>query len=229
VRGTVYFDGYGIAGLLWALAAWAIAGTAALALVATWRRRTTPGAGGARTVTEGRHAAPPASGPGPPRVTCSARSRVDAPPATVWPWLVQLGKQRAGWYLPHAVERFLPRSRRAARSLNPAWLGLETGDIIPDYGGRHETFEVAQITPPAALVYRSRRGHTNLTWSLTLEPVGGQLASDEPARTRVFLRLRMTPVRHQRLARAAGELIDLLTVAGMAAGLAERLRRRARP
>ena len=33
----------------------------------------------------------------------------------------------------------------------------------------------------------------------------------------------MAPVRHQRLARTAGELVDLLTVAGMAAGLKERL------
>jgi nucleotide-binding universal stress UspA family protein len=65
VRGTVYFDGYGVAGPLWALAAWAIAGTAALALVATWRRRTATGALGSRTVTVGRHAAPAAAGPGP--------------------------------------------------------------------------------------------------------------------------------------------------------------------
>jgi hypothetical protein len=25
---------------------------------------------------------------------------VAAPPAAVWPWLVQLGKKQAGWYLP---------------------------------------------------------------------------------------------------------------------------------
>jgi hypothetical protein len=140
---------------------------------------------------------------------------VPGPPAQVWPWLVQLGKQRAGWYLPGRAERFLPRSRRAARTVNPAWLGLRPGDVIPDYGGRHETFEVAAITAPSSLVYRSRRGHTDLTWSLTLEPA--------PGGTRVFLRLRMAPVRHQRLARTAGELVDLLTVAGMAAGLRERL------
>jgi hypothetical protein len=141
-----------------------------------------------------------------------------APREAVWPWLVQLGKGRAGWYLPRTIERFLPGSRRAARSLNPAWLRLEAGDVVPDYGGRNETFQVALITPPAALVYRSQRGRTSLTWSLVLEPVGS-----EPGRTRVFLRLRMAPVRHKPLARTAGELIDLLTVAGMAAGLAERL------
>ena len=143
---------------------------------------------------------------------------VEAPPEVVWPWLVQLGKGRAGWYLPRAIEWLVPSSRRAARSLNPAWLRLQTGDVIPDYGGRNETFQVAQITPPGALVYRSRRGRTSLTWSLTLESV-----NSEPGRTRVFLRLRMAPVRHKLLARTAGDLIDLLTIAGMAAGLAERL------
>jgi hypothetical protein len=151
---------------------------------------------------------------------------VPAPPEQVWPWLVQLGKQRAGWYLPARAERFLPRSRRAARTVNPAWLGLHPGDIIPDYGGRHETFEVAAITAPGSLVYRSRRGHTNLSWSLTLEPVPGppeEPGPGSPGYTRIFLRLRMAPVRHQRLARTAGELVDLLTVAGMAAGLRERL------
>lgn len=143
---------------------------------------------------------------------------VPGPPEQVWPWLVQLGKQRAGWYLPARAERFLPRSRRAARTVNPAWLGLRPGDVIPDYGGRHETFEVAAITAPSSLVYRSRRGHTDVTWSLTMEPATGP-----PGQTRIFLRLRMAPVRHQRLARTAGELVDLLTVAGMAAGLNERL------
>ncbi len=120
--------------------------------------------------------------------------------------------------VPGPPEQVWPRSRRAARAVNPAWLGLRPGDVIPDYGGRHETFEVATITAPGALVYRSRRGHTDVTWSLTLEPATGP-----PGRTRIFLRLRMAPVRHQRLARTAGELIDLLTVAGMAAGLKERL------
>ena len=77
---------------------------------------------------------------------------IQAPPPAVWPWLVQLGKKRAGWYLTGAIERFLPRSGRAARVLDPGWLHLEAGDVIPDYGGRTATFQVAQITPPNALV-----------------------------------------------------------------------------
>jgi hypothetical protein len=42
-------------------------------------------------------------------------------------------------------------------------------------------------------------------------------------RTRVLLRLRLAPVRRVWLARTAGELIDLLTVAGLADGLRERM------
>ena len=140
---------------------------------------------------------------------------VAAAPAAVWPWLVQLGKQRGGWYLPAAVERFLPPGRRAARDIRPAWQRLAVGDVIPDYGGRDETFEVAAIEPGSALVYRSVRGRMNVTWSITLQPV--------PTGTRVHLRLRLGPVRRQWLARTAGELIDALTIAGMAAGLKERL------
>jgi len=141
-------------------------------------------------------------------------------PEGAWPWLVQLGKQRAGWYLPRAVERALPPSRRAARSIEQRWQQLRVGDVIPDYGGRHETFTVAEIDPPRTLVYLSRRGRTVVSWSITLHPAppaaGGQ-------RTRVRLRLRLAPVRHPLLARTAGELLDLLTIAGMAAGLRERL------
>jgi nucleotide-binding universal stress UspA family protein len=39
VRAAVYFGGHGAAGPLWVLAAWAVAGVTALALVTAWRRR----------------------------------------------------------------------------------------------------------------------------------------------------------------------------------------------
>jgi hypothetical protein len=142
---------------------------------------------------------------------------VAAPPAAVWPWLVQLGKQRAGWYLPAVVERFLPPGRRAARGIRAAWQRLGPGDVIPDYGGRDETFQVAAIEPESALVYRSTRGRMNVTWSITLLPVAAG------SHTRVHLRLRLGPVRRKWLARTGGEFIDALTIAGMAAGLKERL------
>lgn len=139
-----------------------------------------------------------------------------APPVVVWPWIVQLGKRRAGWYLPRGVERVVPRSHRAARQLLPRWQGLAVGDVIPDYGGSEATFEVAGIEPARHLLYRSTRGGTHLSWAITLTPT--------PQGTRVHLRLRLAPVRRVRLAESVGGLFDALTVAGLAAGLRERVR-----
>jgi hypothetical protein len=141
---------------------------------------------------------------------------VAVPPEAVWPWLEQLGKRRAGWYLPRSLERAIPRSRRALRRIEPSFLGLAVGDVIPDYGGRDETFEVVAIEPPHYLVYRSQRGRVFVSWSIELGEV-------RPGQTRVALRLRLGPVRHKWLARSAGELFDRVTIAGMAAGLRERI------
>jgi hypothetical protein len=139
---------------------------------------------------------------------------LSAPPAEVWPWLVQLGKRRGGWYLPRWFERLVPPSRRGLRRLDPAYLDLQVGDVIPDWGGRDETFTVAGLEPGRHLLHTSTRGRTELTWCLRLSPEGSG--------TRLHLRLRLAPVRHRALAEYAGGLVDLLTVTGLAAGLRER-------
>ena len=138
-----------------------------------------------------------------------------APPSAVWPWFVQLGKRRAGWYLPRWVERAIPPSRRGLRRIDARWQQLEVGDVIPDYGGRNETFEVAQLEPGEVIVYTSQRGRMHLTWSISLVAVGGGC--------RVLLRLRAAPVKRKWLFESVGELFDALTVVGLAAGLRERV------
>jgi hypothetical protein len=138
-----------------------------------------------------------------------------APPAEVWPWLVQLGKRRAGWYLPRRLERLVPPSRRGLRRLEPAYLSLAVGDTIPDWGGRDATFTVAELVPDHHLVHASTRGHVQVSWCLLLTPEGGG--------TRMHLRLRLGGVRRRWLAEYAGGAVDRLTVAGLAAGLRERV------
>lgn len=142
------------------------------------------------------------------------------PPDEVWPWLVQLGKRRAGWYLPAFVERLVPAPRRGLRHLDPRFLDHAVGDVIPDWGGSDATFTLAAAERPRLLLYTSRRGRTDLTWCLHLTPVA---ATDG---TRVHLRLRLGPVRHRRVAASVGGLVDALTVVGLAAGLRERVVRR---
>lgn len=149
-------------------------------------------------------------------------------PATVWPWLEQLGKGRAGWYLPSGVERFVPRERRAARRVDDRWLGLSVGDSIPDWGPGDPTFEVLEIERPRHLVHwsqrprRPRRGVARepirLTWALVLR-------EQERESTELHLRLRVD-LGHDPgpVARYGGGAMDRATIALLGRGLNERLR-----
>ncbi|MGH2892374.1 MAG: hypothetical protein ACRDPM_03775 [Solirubrobacteraceae bacterium] len=150
---------------------------------------------------------------------------IKAGSAEIWPWLMQLGKRRAGWYLPGRVERFLPPQRRAARRVDPRWQALRVGERIPDYGGRDEYLEVARIDPGRALVYRAERRGARFTWALLLEPQG---PSETVLRLRFRGRLRSTGWRRRAIVTAGG-FFDWVTGALMLAGLRERVAAYRRP
>lgn len=71
---------------------------------------------------------------------------IDAPPEAVWPWLVQMGFDRAGWY---SYDRLDMRGK-SVDTILPAHQGLAVGDIIPvsPDGG----FAVKVVDPGRALV-----------------------------------------------------------------------------
>lgn len=121
---------------------------------------------------------------------------INAPPATVWPWLTQMGWHLAGWYTPRWVDRLLfPDNWTALDHLDPHLVrGLRTGDTIPDGPPRTAQYVVAQVEPPRRLVLHStthippgwdtRFGVAFVwTWSFCLTALPG-------GRTRVHLRVR---------------------------------------
>ncbi len=157
------------------------------------------------------------------RVVMDRATTLPAPPEVVWPWLVQLGKQRSGWYMPAWLETVIPRARRGIRTIDPRWQDLAVGDVIPDWGGADATFEVAVLDPPHALVHRSTRprrhgGTLQVSWALVLTPMPG-------SQTRLHLRLRISELgqRLPAVITTVGGLMDEATVRPMFAGLRERL------
>src|SRR3954453_10711860 len=52
---------------------------------------------------------------------------IDAPPDAVWPWLVQMGFGRGGWYSYDQLDM----GGVSAVTLNPAWATLAVGDVMP--------------------------------------------------------------------------------------------------
>ncbi len=158
---------------------------------------------------------------------------IPAPGATVWPWLVQLGKGRAGWYFPRWVELAIPRGRRGLRTIDPALLTLSPGQRVPDWGPGDPQFEVALIEAEHALVYLSlRQKSRNWTWPDGSVPVPGDvlafswalvLAPIGEAHSRLHLRLRMRTARERSPAMFLGGLFDWVTVVLLFAGLRERM------
>ncbi len=71
---------------------------------------------------------------------------IDAPPAAVWPWLVQMGYGRGGWY---SYDQLDMRGTSATKIL-PEHQAIAVGDIIPT--SPTTGFVVREVEPGRALV-----------------------------------------------------------------------------
>ena len=90
---------------------------------------------------------------------------IEAPAAAVWPWLVQMGWHRGGWYTARWVDELLfPANRASADHIVEEFQDLQVGDFVPD--GPPETecgFMVEQLASPRLLVLHST-SHLPLEW-----------------------------------------------------------------
>lgn len=55
---------------------------------------------------------------------------IDAPVKEVWPWLVQIGQDRGGFYSYSWLENLVGCRLRNASSVHPEWQGLRVGDGV---------------------------------------------------------------------------------------------------
>jgi hypothetical protein len=119
---------------------------------------------------------------------------LDAPPADVWPWLVQMGYDRAGWYSWDFLDHFgIP----SARTLHPEWQALSIGDRLPSAPDGEHWFEVAALEPERFLALRASMSglrqydsgaprpskFTDSLWEFQLNELPGR-------RTRLIVRVR---------------------------------------
>jgi len=95
---------------------------------------------------------------------------VDATPADIWPWLVQMGYQRGGLYSYDWLDRlFGYLDRPSANRILPEFQQLSVGDEIPV--GRGGGFPVTAIEPCRALVLGGKGDGFQWVWQFGLYPL----------------------------------------------------------
>ncbi|CAN8101235.1 unnamed protein product [Discula destructiva] len=173
------------------------------------------------------------------------RKTINAPAEDVWPWLVQWGKGRGGWYVPSKFEKALPEKYRSAPTIDPKWQDLKVGDKVPDYGLGKKTkkgdaaveyhLEVAALDNQRALVYKGERLGQDFTWALLLEsPSGaaagttGSSADSTASAAECVLHLRFRGKSQQtgwkaKVTQQLGKVADGMMASAMFPGIADRV------
>jgi hypothetical protein len=104
---------------------------------------------------------------------------IEAPASRVWPWLVQMGASRAGWYSYDLLDN---GGVHSAEVIVPELQRLSVGDVIPALPGSPDGFAVLRLERERSLVLgdpallpggRKQGGPPwQTTWAFVLEPVG---------------------------------------------------------
>jgi hypothetical protein len=94
---------------------------------------------------------------------------IDAPPEFVWPWLVQLGQDKAGFYSYTALENLFGCHMRNAYEIHPEWqTPLQVGDLVK-FHPKAPRVPIIAIEP---LQYMILGQDGQFTWGMVLDDLG---------------------------------------------------------
>jgi hypothetical protein len=104
---------------------------------------------------------------------------IRARPEEIWPWLVQMGIRRAGWYSYDCLDNLC---RPSARQILPAFQNLQVGDLVPLSPDGKQGFWVKELRAGQQMLWWDRQGGASWLWFL--EPV-------DEEHTRLLTRVRV--------------------------------------
>ena len=88
-----------------------------------------------------------------PKLKATHAITINAPAADVWPWLVQMGQNRGGFYSYTCLENLVGCHMRNADEIVPEWQNLKVGDKVWLHP-KAPPVEVAAIEPKRAIVLK---------------------------------------------------------------------------
>ena len=91
---------------------------------------------------------------------------INTPQAAIWPWLVQIGQGRGGWYSFEWIENVLGADIHNVDRIHPEWQNLKVGDTVRMYreGAGPPPYEVAALEPERALILGHRLSDKAPIW-----------------------------------------------------------------
>ena len=114
---------------------------------------------------------------------------IEARPAQVWPWLVQMGYGRAGMYSYDWIDRVMGiLDQDSTWRILPEFQRLQVGDVIPM--GEGPSWPVTAIEPYRSLVLHIREEGVDISWSYLLEECGKR-HTRLPLRIRVWMEVKL--------------------------------------
>ena len=75
---------------------------------------------------------------------------IDAQPEAVWPWIVQIGFGRAGWYSYDLLDNI---GRHSAERIVPELQHIEVGDLVPLGPGESSGMRVKEFVPNTSILW----------------------------------------------------------------------------
>jgi hypothetical protein len=90
-----------------------------------------------------------------PQINATHAIIIQAPPERVWPWLVQIGQGRGGFYSYEQIENAMGLRMENADRILPEWQNLQVGDAVPLAPDGAMDVPVVILEPQAALVLHS--------------------------------------------------------------------------
>ncbi|MDD5491574.1 MAG: hypothetical protein PHV60_02700 [bacterium] len=100
---------------------------------------------------------------------------INAPARNIWPWLIQMGYGRGGWYAwsPLGEDREYGPKIESAKKIKPEYQQLKIGDILlvgPDSNKKKGAWTVKMYYQDRALIMYSAEPVVS-SWSFILEPI----------------------------------------------------------
>ena len=104
---------------------------------------------------------------------------VNAPPENIYPWIVQMGLDRAGWYSYDLLDNL---ARKSAEEILPRFQHVQPGDLIPMSPDGKQGLFVKEFEKDHWMLWGDQVGDSSWAW---------MILPDDSNRSRLLTRVRM--------------------------------------